>query len=152
MRKAAATPPTITRRRRFLQIIAAVVLRVPEEAPVRVPGRSPGKTCCKGMCVDTEYSNQHCVNCNKTCKFGDTCCAGQCVNLLTHRNNCGVCGVTCSSHDCMFGFCDYSTQGDAYARARKYTVSIWGFVENIITLAIYSIILVFSFFPLGRKT
>ncbi|XP_062183022.1 stigma-specific STIG1-like protein 3 [Phragmites australis] len=71
------------------------------------PG-SPGATCCKGMCIDTEYNTHHCGNCNRSCKYGETCCAGKCVNLLTDKKNCGECGNQCSSHDCTFGFCNYA--------------------------------------------
>jgi hypothetical protein len=109
---AAAAPPTIRRSRFLANNLSPPLpsyydcLKKPPSVCLE-PG-SPGKTCCKGMCVDTEYSNQHCGNCNKTCKFGDTCCAGKCVNLLTDRNNCGACGVSCSSHSCTFGFCNYA--------------------------------------------
>ncbi|KAL6627071.1 hypothetical protein ACP70R_030797 [Stipagrostis hirtigluma subsp. patula] len=108
---ATATPPA--RRSRFL---ANVNFSPPpsfydcRKKPPSVclePG-SPGKTCCKGMCVDTEYSWEHCGNCNRSCKYGKTCCAGKCVDLLTDKKNCGACGNRCSSNDCNFGFCNYA--------------------------------------------
>jgi hypothetical protein len=70
------------------------------------PG-SPGATCCKGACVDTEYSFQHCGNCNKACKYSQTCCEGKCVNTFTDRKNCGGCGVRCRTK-CTNGYCDYA--------------------------------------------
>jgi hypothetical protein len=73
------------------------------------------------MCVDTEYSNQHCGNGNKTCKYGDTCCAGQSVNFSPT----GTTAAPVESLAAAMTACSASatTQGDAYARARKYTVS-----------------------------
>ncbi|KAL6850268.1 hypothetical protein ACP4OV_020895 [Aristida adscensionis] len=109
---AAAAPPPV-RRSRFL---ANVKLSPPPsffdcvKKPPSVclePG-SPGATCCKGKCVNTEYTWEHCGNCNRACKYGETCCAGKCVNLLTDKKNCGACGNQCSSHDCTFGFCSYA--------------------------------------------
>ena len=70
------------------------------------PG-SPGATCCKGTCVDTEHSFQHCGSCNKTCKYTQTCCEGKCVNTFTDKKNCGGCGVRCRTR-CTNGYCDYA--------------------------------------------
>ncbi|ONM28106.1 stigma-specific STIG1-like protein 4 [Zea mays] len=70
------------------------------------PG-SPGATCCRGTCVDTEYSSQHCGNCNKMCKLAQACCQGNCVNTLTDEKNCGGCGVKCRTK-CTNGYCDYA--------------------------------------------
>ncbi|CAO2175274.1 unnamed protein product [Urochloa humidicola] len=70
------------------------------------PG-SPGATCCKGACVDTEHSFQHCGNCNRTCKYTQTCCQGKCVNTFTDEKNCGGCGVRCRTK-CTNGYCDYA--------------------------------------------
>ncbi|CAO2186402.1 unnamed protein product [Urochloa humidicola] len=70
------------------------------------PG-SPGATCCKGACVDTDHSFQHCGNCNRTCKYTQTCCQGKCVNTFTDHNNCGGCGVRCRTK-CTNGYCDYA--------------------------------------------
>ncbi|KAJ1281783.1 hypothetical protein BS78_03G000500 [Paspalum vaginatum] len=68
---------------------------------------SPGPTCCKGTCVDTENSFQHCGNCNKTCEYTQMCCQGKCVNTFTDENNCGGCGVKCRTK-CTNGYCDYA--------------------------------------------
>ncbi|RLM93055.1 stigma-specific STIG1-like protein 1 [Panicum miliaceum] len=70
------------------------------------PG-SPGATCCKGTCVDTEHSFQHCGSCNKTCRYTQTCCEGKCVNTFTDKKNCGGCGVRCRTR-CTNGYCDYA--------------------------------------------
>lgn len=70
------------------------------------PG-SPGATCCKGTCVDTDHSFEHCGNCNKMCKYTQTCCRGKCVNTFTDSKNCGGCGVRCRTK-CTNGYCDYA--------------------------------------------
>ncbi|XP_062208266.1 protein STIG1-like [Phragmites australis] len=70
------------------------------------PG-SPGATCCKGMCVDTEYDSLHCGNCNRTCDYPKACCGGKCVDTFTDKKNCGGCGVQCRKK-CSNGYCDYA--------------------------------------------
>ena len=56
------------------------------------------RTCCSGMCVDTETSNGHCGMCNHVCGSGFSCCGADCVDFQSDNANCGSCGHACGSN------------------------------------------------------
>ena len=82
---------------------------------------------CNGKCVQTDFDNQNCGSCGKTCAGGLTCGNGKCVGNTTCSgltadtsssiDNCGACGNRCpDGKTCIQGKC-VTGYGKAYCGA-----------------------------------